>query len=170
MRIAFAVALLFFAPISGAQPLDTINVRNSIANFFSMPAEQGAWNFKSADGRCSLHVEFYRDTGVVTVFVHNENQTLGTSFTQELRREETLPLYNDHDSVYMSFYSDFALNHEHLFILDGVFEYVGNPSQKDSTKKIYLTRSLQIQAQNTYRYVTYTETDRQVTNTISCIF
>lgn len=166
LKFLLAASLLMAFPTFAAQPV--LDVRSTVGWFFPLSPIEGRWTFKSVDNICELAIEYWQDSGVVQITLTDDKSVLGTSFRALTQREETVPLFND--KTYLSYYSDFATAQDHMFLVEGVYEFTGLPGQKNTRKLLYLTRALLIQAQGPYRYVTYTASDRQGTEAKSCVF
>ncbi len=165
--VQIAITLFLSAPVWAAAQ-ERIDVRKELGRFFTLEPLQGRWVFKSVDERCEFMVDYWEDTGVVQITLQDDQQALGTSFRALTHREETLPLFND--KTYFSYYSDFSTSEEHMFVVEGVFEFLGEPADKSTRKILYLTRAMNILRQGEHRYVTYTASDRTGTDSKTCVF
>lgn len=161
--------LLLGAPASfGAQEDVILDVREELNRFFTLQPREGRWEFQSVDQKCNLVIDYWDHLGVVLFTLKNEKTTLSTSFRSVTQREETVPLFNDR--TYFSYYSDFSKSADHVFLVEGVYEFLGVPGDKATQKVLYLTRAIQFFAQGSHRYVTYTVSNREDTDSMSCVF
>ncbi len=162
------LALIFLASTSAFASPEQLDLRAEVGRFFALKNIEGRWAFKSVDERCDLVIEYWKSTEVVMITLQDQNGVLGTSFRAASIREETVPLFND--KTYLSYYSDFSKSPDHVFVVEGVYEFNGIPGDKATQKTLYLSRALQVYSHGLYRYVTYGATDRSGTESKSCVF
>ncbi len=168
MNLVQIVLSFFVTSAAWAAPQQQMDVRQELGRFFALEPMQGRWAFKSADARCDFMIDYWDDTGVVQITVQDDKLALRTSFRAVTHREETVPLFND--KTYFSYYSDFSASEDHMFVVEGVYEFLGVPGDQSTRKVLYHTRALQILRQGDHRYVTYTASDRSGTDSKSCVF
>lgn len=169
MVFAFLTSLVLVTNAYAAKS-PSLDVRDAIAEFFPLNSIEGLWEFKSMDGKCRLRVEHWLETGVIKLELVQGSDALGTSYSTVIRREQTEALYNDHFLSYMSFFSDFGLTKDYMFVVDGVYRYSGVPGDPNSNKKVHLSRSFGIEVKMGRRHVNYVATENDLTITTACTF
>lgn len=162
------IGLVIGAPMSFGASEDVLDLREELNRFFKLEPREGHWRFQSVDQKCELTIDYWDYLGVILFTLKNEKVELNTSFRTVTQREETVPLFNE--KTYFSYYSDFSRSTDHVFLVEGVYEYLGVPGEQSTRKVLYLTRAIQLYAQGPHRYVTYSASNRDGTDSLSCVF